>query len=278
MQAFSPAAAPDWMELVTVPEVTGLEVLRVDAAARTWRWYHDAYTISIASVPMMVEWRYRGRTHRTTPGCIGLFEPGELHTELRKLHPRDLLRVALLSPAMMRATAHEVGVPADRVHWRDAQVNDPELLRRIAALHAGLEREASLLERQVRAADLLEHLLTGFVEQRTPPVTGAEPAAMRRARAVLRDRLADNVSLDDLAAESGIGRFHLVRSFRATFGLPPHAYQMQMRLTRAMTLIRTGLPLAQVALDTGFTDQSHLTKRFTRAVGLSPGRYRHAVR
>jgi AraC-like DNA-binding protein len=280
VHAFSPAALtlqPDVMELAAVPEVPGMDVLRLDAAARAWRWYHEAYTVSLSILPAMVDWRYRGRTYRTTPGCIGLLEPGELHTELRKLNARDLLRIVMISAPLMQETARELGVRAGRLHWQVAQVDDRQLQRRIILLHRALEGDATLLERQVRASELLEHLITRHGERPVGLDGGVEPAALRRARAFLRDHLADTVSLDDLAAESGIGRFHLVRRFRACYGLPPHAYQMQMRLARAASLIRSGAPLAEVALETGFTDQSHLTKRFTRATGMPPGRYRLAV-
>ena len=265
------------MDVAVVPEIPGLEVVRMDAVARIWSWYHETYTITIAPTPLWVQWRYRGRIHRTIPDCIGLMEPGELHTELNKLHPRDVLRIAMLSPAMVHEVAREIGMPA-HLHWRDAQVNRPDLRRDLWGLHAALEREATALERQVRAVELCERLVTQFMEPvgRSCPVR--EETAVSHARDLLHDRFADNVSLDDLAAVSGLGRYQLSRRFRLAFGMPPHAYQMHVRLSRASALIRHGVPLVQVALETGFVDQSHLTHHFTRAVGISPGRYRQAVR
>jgi AraC-like DNA-binding protein len=85
------------------------------------------------------------------------------------------------------------------------------------------------------------------------------------------------VRLDDLAAASGMGRFQLLRAFRAAVGLPPHAYQLSLRVTRAMALIRSGLPLADVAAEAGFADQSHFTRRFAAVVGIPPARFRRAV-
>jgi AraC-like DNA-binding protein len=163
------------------------------------------------------------------------------------------------------------------VHWREPQVNRPDLRLVLHQLHGALEGEATALERQERACELFELLVTQFMEH----VGAARPvrpaSAVRRARDLLHDRFADNVSLDDLAVASGVGRFQLARQFHAAFGLPPHAYQMHVRVSRAMTLIRRGLPLVQVALETGFHDQSHLTRHFTRTVGISPGRYRQGV-
>jgi len=98
------------------------------------------------------------------------------------------------------------------------------------------------------------------------------------ARILLLERWRDNVSLDELVTAAGIGRFRLMRAFRATLGLPPHAYQIRIRVARAMAMIRTGVPLVDVAGASGFTDQSHLARHFTRVVGVTPGRYRQAVR
>jgi AraC-like DNA-binding protein len=68
--------------------------------------------------------------------------------------------------------------------------------------------------------------------------------------------------------------FHLLRVFRAAVGLPPHAYQIQLRVARAKELLRAGMPIAAVAVEVGFVDQSHLTRHFKRLVGVPPGRYR----
>ena len=56
-------------------------------------------------------------------------------------------------------------------------------------------------------------------------------------------------------------------------GLPPHAYQIQLRVARARELVAAGVPLAEVATMTGFADQSHLTRLFKRVVGIPPGQY-----
>jgi transcriptional regulator GlxA family with amidase domain len=61
--------------------------------------------------------------------------------------------------------------------------------------------------------------------------------------------------------------------FHREVGLPPHAYQIQVRVARARALIATGVPLAEVASMTGFADQSHLTRLFKRIVGVPPGQY-----
>ena len=89
------------------------------------------------------------------------------------------------------------------------------------------------------------------------------------------ERLADDVehapTLDELAALSGTSRYTLVRQFGRRHGLPPMAWLMQLRLQRARDRIAAGWTLADTAVSCGFSDQSHLTRLFTRQFGHTPG-------
>src|SRR6202008_1114252 len=67
--------------------------------------------------------------------------------------------------------------------------------------------------------------------------------------------------------------YALVRAFSKEVGMPPHAYQTYVRVLRARELIALGRRLSSVALDVGFTDQSHLSRNFKRGLGVTPGRY-----
>ena len=72
--------------------------------------------------------------------------------------------------------------------------------------------------------------------------------------------------------------FYLARLFHKVVGLPPHAYQVQRRINHAKRLIRLGVKLSDVAVDCGFTDQSHLSRNFKSALGATPGAYQRMVR
>jgi AraC-like DNA-binding protein len=83
----------------------------------------------------------------------------------------------------------------------------------------------------------------------------------------------DNPSLEDLAHIAGLSPFHLTRVFHEATGLPPHTYLTQLRVSRAKQRLQAGDPIADVAAATGFSDQSHLTRRFKRIVGVTPGQF-----
>jgi len=101
---------------------------------------------------------------------------------------------------------------------------------------------------------------------------------LARIRDLLHARLAERVTLADLAHASGLSRGYLVTAFARRYGLPPSSYQFQLRLDRARSLLIEGdLSLADVALACGFYDQSDLTRHFARCYGITPGRFRRQM-
>lgn len=103
------------------------------------------------------------------------------------------------------------------------------------------------------------------------------PEGIRIARSLVDDDPSAPVSLSDLARESGLSRFQVLRGFARETGLTPHAYLVQRRIAMARRLIARGTPLAQAAAACGFSDQSHMTRVFVRMYGVSPGAYAEAV-
>jgi len=92
-------------------------------------------------------------------------------------------------------------------------------------------------------------------------------------RDLLPERLADPPSLAELADLTGLSQFALLRAFRRQTGMPPHAYLNHLRVRRARLLLDRGLAPADVAAQTGFADQAHLTRHFKRVVGVPPAAY-----
>jgi transcriptional regulator GlxA family with amidase domain len=106
-----------------------------------------------------------------------------------------------------------------------------------------------------------------------PRPFGREHAAVRRIRDYIEAHYDQDISLTGLAALVSLSPYHVARVFRAEVGLPPHGYLESVRIRRAQRLLAAGMPPAAVACATGFADQSHLTHRFKRLIGVTPGRY-----
>jgi AraC-like DNA-binding protein len=99
-------------------------------------------------------------------------------------------------------------------------------------------------------------------------------SAVERARAYLEAHPTDSVDVEELEAVAGITASHLIRSFSRLVGLPPKSYHAQLRLSRARRLLAEGRSATWVAYECGFSDQSHLSRRFKESHGVTPGAFR----
>ena len=145
-------------------------------------------------------------------------------------------------------------------------------------LHMSLENGGSVLERQSKFVWAFANFVQRHADNR--PVErslGNEKAVVKLVREYLEHHFAENVGLDEITAVSGLSSYHLIRVFRSEIGLPPHAYLEQVRINRARLLLRMGKSIAEVAFQTGFSDQSHLTRHFKKMTGVTPGQYRQTA-
>lgn len=108
-------------------------------------------------------------------------------------------------------------------------------------------------------------------------VEGLSAQARDRAIDYIEARFTGPVSLQDLADAAGLGIRPFSRAFRHATGRSPHQYLLHRRVEQAKVLIRQGLPLADVAVQCGFCDQSQLTRTFVRQLGTTPGRFRSSL-
>jgi AraC-like DNA-binding protein len=135
----------------------------------------------------------------------------------------------------------------------------------------------------------VDHLTLAFTAHVAQVYGGMEPAAgltkgglapwqERRAKELLLADLAGAPPLAELAAACSLSPSHFGRAFRRTTGLAPHAWLLQARVARSMTLLREPhVSLSEIALACGFVDQSHFTRVFVRRAGLTPGAWRRTV-
>jgi AraC-like DNA-binding protein len=108
---------------------------------------------------------------------------------------------------------------------------------------------------------------------------GLPPGVLRRVRAHIGANLEASIDLADLAAVANLSRCHFARAFKQSVGATPHDYLVQCRLERAQELLAdTEMPLAEIALATGFSDQSHFSRRFREHLLSSPSAFRRARR
>ena len=160
--------------------------------------------------------------------------------------------------------------------------NDP-LASQIAKTIAN-EVERGFLDRML--ADALNTALAVQITQHfvdpskiaLTPSNGLSRERLNRVQEYIEAHLDDRLTLTELAGVACLSSYHFSRSFKQTTGVGLHHYVMQRRLERAKTLMRrTNEPLALIAQEAGFADQSHLNSAFRREMGVTPGQFRTAL-
>jgi AraC-like DNA-binding protein len=108
-----------------------------------------------------------------------------------------------------------------------------------------------------------------------PSRGGLSPAVTRRICDYIEGHLDEKIRLDGLAVLAGLSTDHFARAFHQSVGMPPHTYLLRRRLEHVKHMLReTHAPLSEIALATGFSDQSHLARHFRRWSGMSPRQVR----
>lgn len=247
-------------------------------AAETIRHAHADYQCCL-SLDFPGEYDYRGARHAVPVGSLSILHPGEAHAArdpVDRLVPATWL-VAYVPPAEMAGALADLPAGGGgEPFFREPVLIDFELAALFIRAHRAAQRDAAALEWDVLWADFLARSLVGH----SPSPGAVAPVSSRRARravaivrAHLEEHWAEPVRLCELAELAGLGPHQLNRTFSRTIGVPPHRYQLQLRVDRAKALLVRGVGIAAAAAETGFVDQSHLTRHFKRFVGIPPSAY-----
>lgn len=273
-QGTAPADGP---VLLRPPGLPGVELLHARGLRQRFaRHFHRRYAVGVVEHGAL-EFRFLGRANVALPGSVNLTTPGEVHDGHPGSGPGWTYRMFYLDPDLVqRAAAEAAGRPVPAPDFAAGVLADPALAAEVQAVHRLLmDPGAPLLARQTRLLHMLALWIARHGDAARPlPRAGREPRAVARARAWLDAHCREDVSLDELARVAGLSPFHLARCFSAALGLPPHAYLLGLRVRLARELLAGPMRLADIAAETGFTDQAHLTHTFRRLTGLTPGRYR----
>ncbi len=257
------------------PELGNTELLHARFVNHSYtRHSHDTFAIGMIEVGAE-EFECNRQKFVAPAGSIVVINPGEVHTgqaaseggwTYRMLYPE----AELLQKVLSETTGKQGVIP----FFKNVVIGDNELAPELLNLHFDLQSPISNLERQSRFLWWLTRLIQRHSETRQLPLKeGHEPRAIRQAREFLVENYRENISLDTLAEKVGLSPYHLLRTFRRSCGLPPHAYQNQVRLNQARTLLKAGWHIPQVAIELGYVDQSHFTRQFKRIMGVTPGQY-----
>ena len=267
-------------KLWRISDLGDLELLRAENVTQAFpKHTHERYAVGVLERGAL-GFFYRGENVVAASGDVNLCVPGEVHTGQPAAPEGWSYRMFYLDALMLQNVATEIAArPRELPFFQSGVLHDDALARQLYGVHCRLETSASRLEQETLLLDVLAQLVSRHADD--PPrvvATGREPRAVTQVKSYLERHYAEAVSLGQLAQVTQLSRYHLVRVFSETVGVPPHAYLRQVRVGRAKELLASGQTPAEVALATGFTDQSHLTRWFKRLWGYTPGQYQGSSR
>ena len=158
-------------------------------------------------------------------------------------------------------------------------IANPLAIQHFRRLHRSRVAFASDLEQQTRLLELLEALDNLPADQGDPlPSSRKEVGAIRLVKQYVDAHYLEEITLAQLAQITGLNGAYLCRAFTREVGMPPHAYQIAVRIDRSRALLRMGVPAGHAAQQIGFYDQSHFTRHFRRLIQMSPTQYARQVK
>jgi AraC-like DNA-binding protein len=264
--------AADWIARAR-PDTMPIERIEAFFSGRGYSLHrHDTYAIG-ATLSGVQSFRYRGSVRNSLPGGTIVLHPDELHDGQAGEEGGFHYRMAYIEPVSIQQVLRGRPLP----YIPGGLSNDPRL--RAAALR--LVPSPNVHIEAFEYEDILYELALALEEasparQRTTRAA-LDYVAAERARAYLREQVADPVRLEHLEKISGRDRWKLSRDFRRLFGTSPYRYLVMRRLDRVKQQLAAGIPAAQVAVECGFADQSHMTRHFTRTYGIPPARWLHLL-
>lgn len=252
-----------------VPDV---EILSLYSERTFPRHSHDQYGIGVFIQGSQRSWSSIGNVNAVT-GDVIMVNPGEIHDGIPTSGPRGWHMLYINPDTFIKEW--NTDLPADNLTLKPV-ANDPTLglmIRQFFSQSAAADPDSMAIEETIMCCLMQagqHHTLSAA--QRIP-----HSPTVRLVKEFIDDAPGENITLTGLASLCDITRFQLIRRFSREVGITPHAYLLQSRVRLAKKLLSQGKRTVDVALMTGFSDQSHLIRAFQKQTGITPGQYRSAM-
>ena len=202
--------------------------------------------------------------------CIN---PYEVHSVPKVVMENEKLHVLYLDKAWFESIQREL-LGVESYLPLETLISNQRLYEAFIQLCKLMLSDTFTMQKEEQLLLFLQTLLIQQTKEELP--VNSETLATDIRAFIDKDKLFE-LTLEEIAKNFHIGTFHLIRLFKKAFGMTPHQYILSQRLNHAKALLLQGENIAQVALDCGFSDQSHLYKYFKEVFGISPKAYQNSL-
>ncbi|MEC1626778.1 AraC family transcriptional regulator [Bacillus mojavensis] len=234
--------------------------------------FHDYYVIGFIEKGQ----RYlacQDQEYIINPGDLLLFNPRDTHS-CEQIDGRTLdYRCINVMPDVMERAVEEITGAGHLPYFSHHVLFRHELTSSLQELHILISKEKQALRKEELFLHLLEELIRRYSDVTILNSIPEPSDEIKMVCEFLEEHYAENVTLNDLSELTGWSKYHLLRSFTKQKGITPNSYLETIRINQAKKLLEQGVRPIDAAFQTGFSDQSHMTKFFKRQVGLTPKQY-----
>ncbi len=207
------------------------------------------------------------------PGDLLLFNPRDNHA-CEQVDGKMLdYRCININPEIMSKVIFEITGKEYLPYFKPKVVFHSELVVVLRELHQIIMDEEKDFRKEEIFFFLLEQLIEEYTEQEVPVGNTEQSTETRAICEFLENHYMENITLDDLCKLTGLSKYYLLRSFTKQKGISPYSYLETIRINKAKKMMEQGVLPIDVAIQTGFADQSHFSNFFKKFIGLTPKQY-----
>lgn len=187
------------------------------------------------------------------------------------------LTVLILNPDFLFQAAYEWVDPDEIELFPRFSHRDPFVYQVALQLKNSLMTNNNRFYAESMATALSAHLIQHYSVKKLifpDDTVGLSKDKLKRVKEYIRDRLTENVSLQDISHEVGLSKCYFAQLFKQSMGITPYQYIIQQRISKAKQLLKQDMPLVEIALSCGFANQSAFNKTFHKCMGTTPRKYR----
>ena len=229
--------------------------------------FHDTYTVGITYEGVMKS-HYLNNTFDFYKDSVRINNPAEVHggSSVSWSHANFYPTIEMMQ-SIYSDIFHENKIPYFSKHI----INDPLLFSKLHAFFIPYFTKEDDLKIESNLIDALSYLIINYSSYaKSIDSVYADTRIVKDTYELIQDSLDTNFSLDSLAQNVGLSKYHFLRLFKKEFGLTPHHFIINQRINKAYSLITSGMKISQASLEAGFNDQSHFTRNFKKYYGYTP--------
>lgn len=242
---------------------------------------HEDYAIGVIEEGIQ-QFHLGGTTHVAPAASMITVNPGDVHDGKSAVSTGYRYRVAYITSEMLREILFGLYGNSRRCvsYFKTPVLSDRRISSALLYAHQLMENtQNNLLVAESTLMQVVAEVFLRHGEERSAPRPVLKNIdAVKKSVEYIHKNASVNISLNEISTVAGISPYHFLRQFKATTGLPPHAYLMQCRVYLARRAVDQGHSLITAAFKAGFSDQAHFSRCFKAIHGLSPSRYQNGLR